>query len=398
MQIATPVLAASDPDGALALIELGSLLLVLGGLARLSHHLRMSPVPLYLMAGVLLGLGPGPIELADDTLELSAAIGVVMLLFFIGLEYTGGELLQTLREQRISGLVDFALNAIPGFAVGLAMGLGWKATAALAGITWISSSGVISRTLDDLGRLGNRETPSILSILVMEDLAMAVYLPILTVALIGGTFAAALGSLAIALLVLVVVLALALRGSEHASRVLTTERVEALALSVLGVTLLVAGLAEAVNVSSAVGAFLVGIALSGTVADQARTALAPIRDVFAAGFFVVFGMQIDLTGLPSVLAWIAILVVAGAAGKLMTGWDAARRSGVGIPGRVRAGTVLIARGEFSIVIASLAVAAGVDERLGPLAAGYVLIAALLASLLTRFSGPIAARLPSTGQA
>ncbi len=391
------VLAAAGPDGALALVELGVLMLVLGAIARLAHGLRMSPVPFYLAVGVLLGLGPGPIELANDTLELAAAIGVVLLLFFIGLEYTGSELLQTLRVQRTSGLVDFVLNAIPGFAIGLAMGLGWKAAAALAGITWISSSGVISRTLDDLGRLGNRETPSILSILVIEDLAMAVYLPILTVVLIGGTLAAALGSLAIALSVLAVVLVIALRGSRHASRLLDTERVEALVLSVLGLTLLVAGLAEAVNVSSAVGAFLVGIALSGAVADRARSALAPVRDLFAAGFFVVFGMQIDLGGLPSVLPWIAVLVVAGVAGKLVTGWDGARRSGVGVPGRVRAGTVLIARGEFSIVIASLAVAAGVDERLGPLAAGYVLAVAILGSLLTRFSEPLAARLPAASQ-
>uniref|UniRef100_UPI003566CB98 cation:proton antiporter n=1 Tax=Paraconexibacter sp. TaxID=2949640 RepID=UPI003566CB98 len=273
------------------------------------------------------------------------------------------------------------------------MGLDWGASVALVGVTWISSSGIVSRTIDDLGRLGNRETPSILSILVIEDLAMAAYLPLLTVVLVGGGLVAVGLSLTLAAAVLAGVFLVALRGSHHTNRILDTEQAEALLLTVLGLTLLVAGLAEKANVSSAVGAFLVGIALSGTVADRSRTALAPVRDLFAAGFFVFFGLQIDVSGLGGVLPWIVLLVALGVAGKLVTGWDAARRSGVGIPGRVRAGTVLIARGEFSIVIASLAVAAGVDERMGPLAAGYVLATALIGSTLTRFPGPLVKRVP-----
>lgn len=384
-------LASGDP--ALALIELGVAMLLLGGVARLAHRVQMSPVPFYLAVGVLLGLGPGPLELASETIELGAAIGVALLLFFIGLEYTGEELLGTLRKQRASGLVDALLNAPPGFAIGMLMGLGWQASLALAGITWISSSGIVSRTIDDLGRLGNRETPAILSILVIEDLAMAAYLPLLTIALVGGGLVAAGVSLLVALAVVSLVFLIALRGSHHAARILDTERAEALLLSILGLTLLVAGLAEKANVSSAVGAFLVGIALSGSVADRSRLALTPLRDLFAAGFFVFFGLQIDLAGLPAVLPWIALLLAFGVAGKLAAGWDAARRAGVAIPGRIRAGTILVARGEFSIVIASVAVAAGVDERLGPLAAGYVLAAALLGPILTRFAPHLARRVP-----
>lgn len=391
----TPVLGAaiSAGDTALALIELGIAMLLLGGVARVAHRSRMSAVPFYLAVGVLLGLGPGPLEVADETIQLGAAIGVVLLLFFIGLEYTGGELLTTLREQRASGLIDAVLNALPGFGVGMLMGLDWRASVALAGVTWISSSGIVSRTIDDLGRLGNRETPSILSVLVIEDLAMAVYLPLLTVAVAGGGVAAAGVSLTVAAAVLAGVFLVALRGSHHASRILDTEQAEALLLTVLGLTLLVAGLAEKANVSSAVGAFLVGIALSGSVADRSRTALAPLRDLFAAGFFVFFGLQIDLSGLGGVLPWIVLLVALGAGGKFVTGWEAARRAGVGTPGRVRAGTILIARGEFSIVIASLAVTAGADQRVGPLAAGYVLAAALIGPVLTRFAGPLARHVP-----
>lgn len=389
-----PASASGGTDVALALIELGAIMLALGAASRLAHRLRASPVPFFLALGVLLGIGPGPLEIPDETIELGAAVGVVLLLFSIGLEYTGDELLATLREQRSVGVIDAALNALPGLAIGMLMGLGWAASAALAGITWISSSGIVARTLDDLGRLGNRETPGILSILVIEDLAMAVYLPLLTVALVGGSLLTGALSLTLALTVVGLVLLFALRGARHASRILDTEREEALLLTVVGLTLLVAGLAEEAKVSSAVGAFLVGIAVSGTLADRTRTTLPPIRDLFAAGFFVFFGLQVELSGLPDVLAWVALLVLVGIAGKLATGWHAARRAGAGLPGRVRAGTALIARGEFSIVIASLAIEAGVDERLGPLAAGYVLAIAIIGTVMTRLARPLAERVQS----
>lgn len=387
-----PVLAAAGSDIALALTEIGGVLLALGVVSRVAHRLRASPVPGFLAVGVVLGLLPGPLTLEPQTIELGAAVGVVLLLFFIGLEYTGDELVETLREHRVSGVVDAVLNALPGLAVGLLLGMEAAAAFALAGITWISSSGIVARTLDDLGRLGNRETPSVLSILVIEDLAMAVYLPLLTVALAGGSAVTAVTSLAVALSVVAVVMVFALRGGERASRLLDTEREEALLLSILGLTLFVAGIAEQLQVSSAVGAFLVGIAVSGTVADRTKQTLAPIRDLFAAAFFVFFGLQIDFDGLPDVLGPIAVLVLLGVAGKVATGWYAAHRAGTGVPGRVRAGTALIARGEFSIVLASLAVAAGVDDRLGPLAAGYVLVAAIAGTILTRFADPIADRL------
>lgn len=386
-----------EDDLALALTEIGGVLLALGLLSRLALRLRMSAVPLFLALGVALGSGPGPLAISEDVAGVGAAIGVALLLFFIGLEYTGEELVTTLRRQGGTGIVDALLNALPGLVVGLAIGLDWTASAALAGITWISSSGIVARTLDDLGRLGNRETPSILSILVIEDLAMAGYLPLLTVALVGGTVAAALGSIALALAVVLAGFAFALYGSRHAARLLAAERDETLLLSVLGLTLLVSGLAEQANVSSAVGAFLVGIAISGQLADRTRATLAPLRDLFAAGFFVFFGLQIDLSGLPGVLGWIVVLVLVGIVGKLAAGWYAAGRAGVAVPGRVRAGTALIARGEFSVIIASLAVGAGADARVGALAAGYVLIVALAGTLLTRYADALARWLPARGR-
>ncbi|MBC7297806.1 MAG: cation:proton antiporter, partial [Demequina sp.] len=163
---------------------------------------------------------------------------------------------------------------------------------------------------------------------------------------------------------------------------------ELLLLSVLGLSFLVAGVAEAAQVSAAVGAFLLGLTLSGQVADEVRTLLPPLRDVFGGLFFVFFGLTIDPRDLLPVLVPALILAVITAVTKIATGSWAAARAGIGPKGRWRTGLSLIPRGEFSIVIAGLGVAAGVESQLGPLAAAYVLILAVVGSVLMRMADHI----------
>ena len=258
------------------------------------------------------------------------------------------------------------------------------AAVALAGITWVSSSGVIAKVLRDLRRLGNRETPTILSILVIEDLAMAFYLPVLSALVIGTGVLVGATALVIAVLVVAVILYLALRHGRVISGLFAANHSESLLLGVLGLTMLVAGIAQEVNVSAAVGAFLVGIALSGRVAHNAQQLLAPLRDLFATIFFVFFGLSTEPASIPPVLLPAAILAVITIATKTLTGYTAAAAAGIGVPGRWRTGFALTPRGEFSIVIAGLAAGSGIEPRLAPLATAYV--------LLTVIAGPILARM------
>ena len=379
--------AATPIEGgglALLLMELGAIVVGLAVLSRVASRLGFSPIPLYLLAG--LGFGEGGVlslELSESFVGVGAEIGVLLLLFTLGLEYTAAELQINLRTSWPSGLVDAVLNFVPGLAMGLL--LGWKAIAAvlLGGVTYISSSGVIAKVLADLDRLGNRETPAVLSILVMEDLAMSVYLPAVAVVLASSGLAAAAGSLVIAAATVAVVFGCALRFGDQLSRAIFSHSDEAVLLTTFGLILLVAGVAQRVQVSAAIGAFLVGIAVSGPAAERAQQLVSPLRDLFAAVFFVFFGLQIDPTGIPPAAGLAAALAVVTAITKLATGWWAARRIGVGVRGRWRAGAALVARGEFSIVIAGLGASQGVEPQLRPLAAAYVLFMAVL--------GPIAAR-------
>jgi monovalent cation:H+ antiporter-2, CPA2 family len=373
-------------DTATLLLELGAVLLVLSVAARAALRAGVSPVPLYLLIGLAFGEGGlYPLFTAESFIEPAAEIGVILLLLMLGLEYSPEELTSGLRAGWRLALADLLANFTPGLLAGLALGWGTAASVVLGGVTYISSSGIAAKLIDDLGWLANRETPLVLSLLVAEDLVMAVYLPVIGALLAGGTILAVGGSVAIALAAAGTALFVAFRYGETFTRAVASPSREGLLLGVLGITLVVAGTAERLHISAAVGAFLVGIALSGPVQRRIHGLLQPLRDLFAASFFVLFGLAIDPRNIPPVLLVAAALAAATAATKMATVWWGAARAGIGPRGRRRAASVLIARGEFSIVIAEIGVAAGIEHRLGALATAYVLLLAIAGPLVTRYA-------------
>jgi CPA2 family monovalent cation:H+ antiporter-2 len=371
-------------DASRLFVEIGAAIVLLAILARLASRWGFSAIPLYLLAGLAFGNGGlAPLPLSHGFIGTGAEIGVLLLLFMLGLEYSGEDLKKNLRFGLPAGLVDFVLNFTPGLVAGLL--LRWKPLPAvlLGGITYISSSGVIAKVLAELKRINNPETPMVLAVLVLEDLAMAVYLPLVGVILIGGGPVKIAVSVSIAVAVVLFVLFIALKYGQQLSRFLASESDEIILLTTFGTVLLVAGLAERFQVSAAIGAFLVGIALSGPIAEQSHRLLAPLRDLFAATFFFFFGLQIDPATLPAALPVALGLGIVTAGTKVATGYWAAKRAGVDKQGSLRAGMALVARGEFSIVIAGLGV--GLEPSLGPLAAAYVLFLAILGPILARIA-------------
>ncbi len=263
-------------SAAVLLFELGAVIFSLGVLGRVAGLVGLSPIPLYLLAGLAFGKGGLlPLTTSTEFLAEGAEIGVILLLLLLGLEYTASELVGNLRVQAPMGVLNLVLNALPGVVAGLL--LGWSPVAALAlgGVTYATSSGIVAKLLTDLGRLGNRETPVVLSLLVLEDLSMAVYLPILTALVAGVGLISGSITVLIAVAAIGAALLIALRFGGAINRLVFSTDDEVLLLRVFGLALLVAGLAERLQVSAAVGAFLVGIALSGRVAEDARNVLTP---------------------------------------------------------------------------------------------------------------------------
>lgn len=366
-----------------SLIELGSAVIGLALLARLGSRLGFSAIPLYLIAGLAFGKGGlAPLKISHSFIETGGGIGVLLLLFMLGLEYSGQQLLASLRGSYKAGALGILLNFSPGVIAGLLLGWSPLAAVLLGGITYNSSSGIVARILSDAAGERRPEVPFVLSIVVFEDLAMAVYLPLVAVLLVGGGALRLAVSVSIALVTVTLVLLFAVRFGNQFSRMVLHESDEVVLLTTLGTILLVAGIAERLQVSSAIGAFLVGIAVSGRLAERAHQILGPLRDLFAAFFFFFFGMEINPASLPPVLAVAGALALVTAATKwFSTSW-AARRTGLDRRASIRAGAVLVARGEFSIVIAALG--ATLEPRLGPIAAAYVLILAV--------AGPVCARI------
>lgn len=376
-------------DIALIFIELGISIIGLAVLAHLAGRWGFSAIPLYLLAGLAFGNGGIlPLQFSEDFIHVGAEIGVLLLLFMLGLEYSGEELGANLRSGLPAGLVDFLLNFPPGALVG--WWLGWPPLAAvlLGGVTYISSSGVIAKVLAELGRMNKPETPSIISILILEDLAMAVYLPLVAVLLLGQDVMQAAVSILVALVTVGLILFAAVRYGKRLSALFSHQSDEVLLFTVFGFVLLVAGITQHIQISAAIGAFLVGIAVSDSVAERTHKLLGPLRDLFAAIFFLFFGLQIDPASLPPVLLLAVGLGLVTALTKVLTGWWAARRAKTDSLAAFRAGAALVARGEFSIVIAGLGVSAGIEPQLGALSAAYVLFLAILGPSLARFVEPL----------
>jgi CPA2 family monovalent cation:H+ antiporter-2 len=370
----------------LALIELGVIMLTLAVLGRIAARFGLPTVPLFLVAGLFFSNGGiVPIDEALPFIEIGASLGVIFLLFMLGLEYTPQELNQSMRSNARAGVIDAVFNATPGVVAGSLLGWGALGAAVLGGVTYISSSGIIAKLVTDLGRLGNRETPLVLSILVIEDIVMAVFLPILAVLLSGGSATSGVISGTVAVLVVVG----ALRFSSHVGRlvnkVAANSSDELILITLLGLATLVAGLAEYMHISYAIGAFLLGIAISGQVAERAREMLVPLRDAFAALFFVYFGLEVAPSSLLSVAVPAVLLAVVGAGTKMATGWWSARMSGLSKKSALRTALTLIPRGEFSIVLAGIGVANGINSDLSSMVVAYVLILAVGGSLAVKFA-------------
>jgi CPA2 family monovalent cation:H+ antiporter-2 len=365
-------------------VELGLVIAGLGILARLAKRSGISAIPFYLLAGLAFGKGGlAPLSVSESFTRVGSEIGVLLLLFIIGLEYTGEELSRNLQAGFASGVIDLVLNFTPGLIAGLLLGWGLFPATLLGGITYNSSLGIIAKVLGELKRLGNPETPALLSMLVLEDLVMAVYLPIMAGLLAGGSPSRVAWAVSIALVAVAAALFIAIRYGQKLSAIVAHESDEIILLTSFGAVLLVAGLAQRLNVSAAIGAFLVGIAISGPMVHQADRLLTPLRDLFAATFFFFFGMEVNPRTLLPVLPVALALALITAGTKILTGYWTAKRAGCDKRSALRSGVTLIAHGEFSIVIAGLGVA--IEPRLGPLAAAYVLLLAIAGPILTRLS-------------
>ncbi|MEV5551106.1 cation:proton antiporter [Streptomyces sp. NPDC052309] len=367
------------------LLAMGGAFLAAAFLARLGGRIGLPTIPLFMLAGILLGPHTPGFVLVEDAhdFEMLSALGLVLLLFYLGLEFHLDDLKSGGRRLLTAGGIYLLLNVGAGLGFGFALGWGVREALVLAGVLGISSSAIVTKILIDLGRIGRPETRLILGVIVVEDIFLALYLAALQPIIAGAHGVADMALQAGKAFGFLLVLAAAARyGTRLVGRLIATRDDELLVISFLGAAVLVAGVSEVLGVADAIGAFMVGLILAGTPSGpRIRELVHPLRDAFAAIFFFAFGLAID----PGDIASVAVPVAAAAAltvvMNVVAGLCVARVYRYGSEPAAEIATTLVARGEFALILAAMAAGAGLDGRLAPFIAGYVLVLAVLGPIV-----------------
>ncbi|KWW98364.1 cation:proton antiporter [Hydrogenibacillus schlegelii] len=378
--------------------EVGLALTLMAVAGLISNRLRFSIIPFLILIGMVVGPHAPQLGMVDlrfiqsaPLIEFMGRLGVLFLLFYVGLEFSVSRLIRAGRSIAIGGTIHVGLNFVLGLLFGWMMGWPLKEILVVAGIVTVSSSAIVAKVLVDLKRTANPETEMILGIIMFDDVFLAIYLSILSGLLFSG--ATSVGGVilsgGIALGFMLAILALGRVAVPWLNRALNIGSTEVFLLVVFAALFLISGFGETLHVAEAIGALLVGLVLGETEhRKRIEHLILPLREVFGAMFFFSFGLSIDprtLGGavLPALGAVLLTLV-----GNFTAGMLAGRSAGLSPKAAANIGLTIVARGEFSIILANLGKSAGLLSILQPFAALYVLILAVVGPLLAKESKTI----------
>ncbi|WP_025680903.1 cation:proton antiporter [Paenibacillus massiliensis] len=378
------------------IFEVGLAIALIAASGLLAAKLRFSVIPFYILIGM--AVGPHAMQIwhldfrfieSEPFIAFMGRIGVLFLLFYLGLEFSVGRLIKSGRSIAVGGTIYIAINFTLGLALGFVTGFPVAETLVIAGITTISSSAIVAKVLVDLKRTANPETEMILGIIMFEDVFLAVYISILS-GLVLSSSSSLGGVLMSALIALGFMLAVIIIGRKAVpllNKVLNIRSNELFLLVIFGALFLVAGFSETIHVAEAIGALLVGLVLAETDhAKRIEHLIIPFRDFFGAVFFFSFGLSIDPLSLGGTAVWIAIAaVIVTLFGNFTAGMMAGRTASLSPLASANIGLTIVSRGEFSIIMANLGREGGLMDILQPFAAVYVLILAILGPILTKQS-------------
>lgn len=382
------------------LLEVGAMFAAIAVVSFIAHRTELSPIPFYIATGMVLnpfvvGRAGLPAITESEFVSVGAELGIVFLLFFLGLEFNLDRLVADRDRIGTSGVLDFVVNFGVGLVLGFTLFRAVIPTLLIAGIVYISSSAVITKTLLDLGWIANPESTPLLGTLVFEDLVIAVYLAVVTALVLGGTsLGAVLKATATALGFILVLILLVHFGTDWFERALQTNSTEYFLLRTLGITVFIAGAALAVGVSEAVAAFFVGMAFGSTgYVPDLEQALVPLRDTFAAVFFFWIGLVTDPLAFLDVLHLIVVAALVTTPSKLISGFYGGRLYGLNDRRSLRVGLAMVTRGEFSLIIGTVALAGAgtvmtdvTAQTIYAFAVGYVLVMSILGTILMQSAG------------
>ncbi|KZN96631.1 cation:proton antiporter [Aeribacillus pallidus] len=375
--------------------EVGTALVLVAIAAIIANKLKFSIIPFLIVLGMLVGPHAPTIGIIDLTfieskeiIQFLGRIGVLFLLFYLGLEFSVGKLMKSGRNIVVGGSLYVAINFVLGLLYGFIVGMPWMETLIIAGLVSVSSSAIVAKVLVDLKRTANPETELILGIILFDDIFLALFLTTMSGVLLAGS-TSVLGiitSVLISVGYMLLFFFIARKGSPLLNKWLNIKSDEIFIIVIFAALFFVAGFSETLHVAEAIGALLLGLVFSETdYRDRIEHLVVPFRDFFGAIFFFSFGLSID----PSTLAgaiWLALGAAAlTIAGNFVAGMISGRKAGLSYKASTNIGLTIMARGEFSIIVANLGITAGLSPILTPFTALYVLILAIIGPLLAKES-------------
>lgn len=375
--------------------EVGLALALIAVAGFISLKLKFSIVPFYILIGMAVGPHAPHFGLFDlrfiesaPLIEFLGRVGVLFLLFYLGLEFSVGRLIKAGKSIAVGGTIYIAINFTLGLMFGWVAGFPLKETLIIAGITTISSSAIVAKVLVDLKRTANRETEMILGIIMFEDIFLAVYISIVSglVLSVATSLGDVLTSALVALGYMLLLIVIGRKAVPFLNRALNIKSNEVFMITVFAGLFIIAGFSETIHVAEAIGALLVGLILAETEhMKRIEHMILPFRDFFGAMFFFSFGLTIDPMSLGGAI-WLSLgAVIITLIGNVAAGLLAGRQAGLSAKASTNIGLTIVSRGEFSIIMANLGKSGGLMDILQPFSALYVLILAILGPLLTKES-------------
>ncbi|MGE8203326.1 cation:proton antiporter [Heyndrickxia sp. NPDC080065] len=379
-------------------LEVGTALLLVALAAILAGKLRFSIIPFLILLGMLVGPHAPTIGVisfkfieSSEIIAFLGRIGVLFLLFYLGLEFSVGKLIRSGRSIVIGGSIYVSMNFILGLLYGFLVGFPFLETLIIAGLLSVSSSAIVAKVLVDLKRTANSETELILGIILFDDIFLAVFLSVMSGLLLGDSTSilGTIGSVLICLGYMILFFIIARKGAPLLNKLLNIRSNEIFILVIFASLFFVAGFSETIHVAEAIGALLLGLVFSETEhRERIEHLVVPFRDFFGAIFFFSFGLTIDPFSLGGAI-WIALgAVVVTIIGNFIAGMISGRKAGLSHKASANIGLTIVSRGEFSIIVANLGLAGGLMPILKPFTALYVLILAILGPLMTKESKAI----------
>lgn len=378
--------------------EVGLAFAIMAGVGLLASRLRISTVPFFIIAGMFLGPHAPQFGVLDfrfiqsaPLIEFMGRIGVLFLLFYLGLEFSVSRLVKAGRKITIGGSIHIGINFTASVLFGYLMGMPLKEILIIGGVMTITSSAIIAKVLIDLKRTANPETEMILGIVMFDDIFLAVYLSIVSGLVLSGatSLLEVLKAGGVALGFMLAILILGRLAKPWLNKLLNVGSTEVFMLIVFGMLFLISGFGETIHVAEAIGALLFGLVMAETDhRERIEHLVMPMRDFFGALFFFSFGLTIDPFGLGGAVGPALVAVVVSLIANVVAGILAGRSAGLSHRASTNIGLTIVSRGEFSIIVANLAAAGGLLASLQPFAALYVLVMAVIGPLLTKESKAI----------